>query len=102
MPRLDKIRQHLAAEPNDVLLNYTLAMELSKLGMIAEGREAFARVRQLDLNYVPAYFQEGQMLAGAGQVEAAREILQRGITVARQVRDDHALREMTEFLDGLA
>lgn len=101
MPRLDKIRQHLAAEPNDVLLNYTLAMELAKLGMIPEGREAFARVRQLDANYVPAWFQEGQMLAGAGQTEVAREILQQGITVARRVRDDHALGEMTEFLAGL-
>ncbi|MCA8998369.1 MAG: hypothetical protein KDA80_15330 [Planctomycetaceae bacterium] len=101
MSRLAKIQERLAAEPNDAFLNYSYAMELSKAGEMEQARQAFARVRQIDANYVPAYFQEGQMLAGQGFVPEAQQILREGIAVAKLTGDTHALGEMTEFLDSL-
>lgn len=101
MNRKEKIEERLRSDPDDVFLNYSYAMELSKEGDVAAASQAFKRVRELDPRYVPAYFQEGQMLASEGEVDSAREILQQGIAVARQVGDSHALGEMTEFLETL-
>jgi len=102
MTRREKIEERLRDDPNDLFLNYSYAMELAKVADVAGARQAFQKVRSLDPNYVPAYFQEGQMLAHAEEIENAREILNQGIVIARQVRDDHALAEMTDFLDSLS
>ncbi len=99
--RREKLEARLQEDPHDVFLNYSYAMELAKTGDVPAAGQAFETVLALDSRYVPAYFQQGQMLAGAGLIAEARAILQRGIQVARAVRDDHALGEMTEFLDGL-
>lgn len=101
MNRREKIEERLRSDPDDIFLNYTYAMELSKEEDLTAARNAFARVRQLDPDYVSAYFQEGQLLGGHGETEAAREILQSGILVARRLGDSHALGEMTEYLESL-
>ncbi len=101
MSRRQKIEDRLQIDPDDVFLNYSYAMELAKLGEEPAARAAYLRVRELDPNYVPGYFQEGQFLAGVGDLENARTVLQAGITVARRIGDSHAVGEMTEFLQGL-
>ena len=101
MSKREKIESMLQDSPDDVFLNYAFAMELAKESNIEEARAAFDKVRKLDPNYVPAYFQEGQMLAQEDEIDAARSILEAGIKVARSVGDDHALGEMTEYLESL-
>jgi len=101
MTRREKIEERLKSSPDDVFLNYTYAMELTKLGAADDAWKVFQRVRQLDPEYVSAYFQEGQLLAGEGKTAEARSVLQAGIQVARSLGDSHALGEMTDFLDGL-
>lgn len=91
----------LVAEPDDVFLHYALAMAYAAEG---DRNEALARLQQVidrDADYVAAYFQRGQLLAEAGQSEAAREVATRGIDVARKVGDAHAAEEMTGFLETL-
>ncbi|WP_437187681.1 hypothetical protein SH668x_001087 [Planctomicrobium sp. SH668] len=101
MNRLEKIEERLKVDPDDIFLNYSYAMELSKGIDVEATRAAFSKVRQLDSNYVSAYFQEGQFLAGQELLNEAREILREGITVAKRIGDGHALGEITEFLDNL-
>lgn len=101
MTRKEKIEARLQEDPNDVFLNYSYALELAKLGEETAAKAAFARVREIDLNYVAGYFQEGQFLAGLGETEAARAILTSGIAIAKKVGDSHAQGEMTDFLDNL-
>jgi len=101
MTRREKIEERLKVDPDDTFLNYSYAMELSKEGETDLARNAFQKVRDLDPNYVSAYFQEGQMLAAQEEPAAAREILLAGIDVARRIGDSHALGEMTEFLNQL-
>ena len=101
MSRREKMESMLQDSPEDVFLNYAFAMELAKEGEIQEARAAFAKVRTLQPEYVPAYFQEAQMLAQDDQINEAREILEIGIKVAQETGDDHALGEMTEFAETL-
>jgi len=102
MTRREKIEELLKTDPTDVFLNYSYAMELAKLNEIDLARQFFQKVRDLDSNYVSAYFQEGQMLAAQAEPDAARQILQSGIEVARKIGDDHARGEMSDFLQSLS
>ena len=91
----------LESEPEDVFLNYALAKAYVAEGDVESGLERFDRVISLDSNYVAAYFQKGQVLADRGDLEAARDIVGRGLEVAQRTGDAHAHREMTEFLASL-
>jgi tetratricopeptide (TPR) repeat protein len=93
--------QMLQSDADDIFLNYALAMAMLSEGDDDAGISQLQHVIDLDPNYVPAHFQKGQAQARAGRIEEARETLQRGIRVARQVRDSHAEGEMTGFLESL-
>lgn len=88
----------LQDDPDDVFLNYALAKACAAEGNLAEALARFDRVIGLDPNYVAAYFQKGQALAEAQQLPEAREVLSRGIEVARRTGDAHAEAEMAAFL----
>ncbi|MBA3312622.1 MAG: tetratricopeptide repeat protein [Planctomycetota bacterium] len=101
MSRRQQIEALLKDDPDDTFLNYALAKELVGAGDVEAGIAAFDRVLSLDPDYVPAYFQKAQTLASEGDVEAARDVLVRGIDVAQRVGDSHANGEMTAYLDTL-
>ncbi len=99
-PRMAQIEAMLADEPNDAELRYFLAMEYLSAGDEATGA---AKLRELTATsaYVPAFLQAGQLLNRLGQVDEACQILRKGIELARQQRNDHALSEMQGLLDSI-
>lgn len=101
MSRREQLTQMLQSDVNDIFLNYALAMAMLSEGDDDAGINQLQRVIEINPEYVPAHFQKGQALARAGRTEEAREVLQRGILVARKVRDHHAEGEMTGFLESL-
>lgn len=101
MSRMEQIQKMLAAEPEDVFLNFGLAMEYAKAGKIEEALAQFDRVVEIDPDYVPAHFQKGSTLAGVGRIDEARTVLQNGIQVALRTGNSHAAGEMNELLQTL-
>jgi Flp pilus assembly protein TadD len=101
MNRLDQLQQMLQDSPDDTFLLYALAMEQRSAGDDEAALTGLDRVLAVDSDYVAAYFQKGQILAGLDRLEQARQVLQQGITIARGVGDDHAAAEMTEFLASI-
>ena len=97
MSRRKQLEQFLKSEPDDVFLNYALAMQLVAEGEEACGLDQLDAVIRLDADYVAAYFQKAQILSHQGEIELARDVLSDGIAVARRVGDAHAEAEMTEF-----
>lgn len=101
MTRREQLEQLLVADPDDVFLQYAVAMAYS-----SEGDDA-ACLRKLETlienapDYVAAYFQSGQLLATNGHTAEARSIVERGIEAARRVGDEHAESEMMGFLETL-
>jgi predicted Zn-dependent protease len=101
LPSRRQLEELLESEPDDVFLRYALAKACISEGDIPSGLARFQDVIDRQPDYVPAYFQAGQALAENGRLDEARQIVSRGIGVARRVGDQHALSEMTEFLDSL-
>jgi predicted Zn-dependent protease len=101
MPRRDQLLELLKSDPDDVFLLYALAMACLSDGEIQEGLQLFDRVIERDPNYVAAYFQKGQVLARESTAQEARDVIRRGIEVARRMEDEHAAGEMTAFLETL-
>ena len=101
MSRRRQIEEMLASDPDDVFLKYALANELAKEGDAGAAIAAYVRIIEEHPDYVPAYFQQGQFLAGEGDTAGARDVVLRGIAVASRTGDAHAAAEMAGFLDTL-
>ncbi len=101
MTRRQKLERMLEKSPQDTFLNFGLAMELAKEGMIEEALAQFDRVLQIDPSYLTAYFQKGSTLINAGRVPDARTALIAGIAAARTLGDTHTQSEMQAMLDSI-
>ena len=101
MPSREQIEKLLKAEPDDVFLNFALAMELKKADLTDEAIVRFDRVIQLDSTYTAAYYHKGNTLIALGRNEEAKPILQTGVEASRQAGNAHAESEMQALLDGI-
>ena len=97
--RLADLLDMTRKSPQKALYWYALAMEHRGRGQLAEAQAAFARCREVDAAYVPAYFQYGVTLDEAGARAKAVAMLRQGIQVASQKGDQHAAGEMTGQLE---
>ncbi len=99
MPSREQIEKLLAAEPDDLFLNFALAMELAKGDTKAPALQRFRRVIELDADYSPAYYQQGRLLLTLDRPDEARAVLTAGVEAARRSDDQHAAAEMNELLE---
>jgi predicted Zn-dependent protease len=102
MTRLDKLQAMLADSPEDEFLNYALAMEFVSSGRDEDAINGFARVRQLSPQHSAACFQQSQILARLGRLDEARAAATAGVAAARAQGDQHAVEEISGFLDSLS
>lgn len=101
MSRREKLEKLLAAEPDDVFLNFGLAMELAKEGSHESALARFDRVLQLDPNYHAAHYHKAATLVELGRTDEARQVLSAGLTATRVVGNTHAESEMADLLASL-
>ena len=99
--RRERIEQMLTEDPSDLFLRYSLALELEKEGEHERSLELLRGLMANDTPYVPAFFMAGQQLARLNRLEEVREVVTSGIEQASQQGEDHAAREMSEFLASL-
>ena len=88
----------LASGPEDVFLNFSLAMEYVKAGRQEEAVTQFARVTDLDPDYIAAYSQQAAALIALGRKDEAQVVLREGIEAAERTGDTHAAQQMNETL----
>ena len=101
MSRLSQLQQMLADEPDDLFLNYALGMEHQKLGEAKAALRQFTVMNDRFPEHVAAWHQRGRLLMDLGEVAAARDILEQGISVAQRTGDSHAAGEMQGLLELL-
>ena len=101
MPRIDQLAKMLDSEPNDVFLNFAMAMEYLKAERFDDALSQFTRVTEIDPDYCVGYFQHANTFVRMGQKDKARAKLEKGIAAAKRTSNNHAASEMTEALNLL-
>jgi predicted RNA polymerase sigma factor len=99
--RLAMLEQVLAKGSSDPFHHYAHAMELRSVGRREDALAAFGAVTERFADYVPTYLMAAQLAGELGRRDEARAFCERGIDTARRRRDDHALSELTTFLQTL-
>ncbi|KHJ36912.1 putative enzyme of heme biosynthesis [Pedobacter glucosidilyticus] len=99
--RLERLLEFFNNEPNDPFLKYALATEYVRLS-----NEDLALKFYLDLvknheDYVGTYYHLGKLYEGLNQKEEALKIYEKGIQVARKIKDQHALNELLGVFNNL-
>lgn len=101
MSRLDQLRALLKDQPDDLFLNFGLAMELLGEGRLQDALAAFDRVIGLDADHVPAHQQKAHTLMQMGRRDHAAQALKEGIQAARRSGNAHAADEMQKTLSAM-
>ena len=99
--RLAFLEKLTAEGTEDPLAWYGLAMEYRKLERWDEALQTFTTLRTRQPDYVAMYLMCGQMLAGLGRAEEAREWMTTGIETAKKKGDGHAVSELESALGEL-
>lgn len=100
--RIEAIRGLLTKSPDDVFLQYSLAMELLAAERFDEAVAAFDRCLELDEQYLPAYVEAGKASRSAGRNDVASEYFTRAMALAETLGDAHAQDAIRQQLEGLA
>lgn len=98
MTRIDQIKKMLHIAPEDVFLNFSLAMEYESAGQTDEALRQYDRTIELDENYLTAHVRKGRLLVSNHRLAEAREVLSRAAEVARAAGDTHMLDTVNQML----
>jgi len=101
MSRREQLEVMLADSPEDTFLRYALAMELENEDENERSLELHRGLMNDTPPYVPSFFMSGQQLADLDRTDEAIEILKAGIKQAGEQGNEHAAKEMTQFLESL-
>jgi len=92
--RIHQILAFLADTPNDPFLNYALAQEWWKAGEKENAILKYWWLIEQHPHYVATYYHLGKCLIDKGEKELAMEIFDKGIEIARSMKEQHALSEL--------
>lgn len=96
------IEEMLVKNPQDIFLNYALAMEFKSAKDVDKALSQLDKVIALDKAYIAAYFQKGELLMQIGQSKSALVFLQKGKELALQSNDTRTAGEFSELILALA
>ncbi|MEI6507385.1 MAG: tetratricopeptide repeat protein [Bacteroidota bacterium] len=99
--RLEKLKEMLIIEPDDLFLKYAMAMELQGVADVENAQKIFEEIINIDKNHVASFYQLGKIFENKGQDEKAIEIFERGLDAAKAKNDQRASREIKAALDEL-
>jgi Tfp pilus assembly protein PilF len=100
--RIVKLKEFLAADPNDTFVRHALALECLALGEEGTARRLLEEVLERDADAVGSYYQLGKLLERAGEVTAALQWYERGMEAARRTGEKRAYNELRTAYDDLA
>lgn len=96
--RKEQILTMLVSEPNDVFLNYALAMEYIATYNFKEAEEQLKNVLLINPSYLPCFYQLGQVYEKLNLIDMALNYYKQGIDLAKLQNNNKALGELTEAI----
>jgi Tfp pilus assembly protein PilF len=101
MDRIEKLLDFLKASPNDNFLKHALALEYIKLNEDSKARELFEQILSASPDYIGSYYHLAKLLQRAGETEAAIHWYEKGMTAAKEAKDQHAYNELQAAYEDL-
>ena len=101
MERIDKLKEYLHASPKDSFLRHALALEYIKLGDDAAAKNIFENLLHDDNAYVGSYYHLAKLLERNNEISAAVAWYEKGMEVAKAVKDNHAYNELQAAYEDL-
>jgi tetratricopeptide (TPR) repeat protein len=98
LPRKELIFDMLVKEPNDVFLNYALAMEHLSTEEWKEADLQLKKVLGIKTDYLPCYYQLGQVNEKLGHTDIALDYYKKGVEIATSQNNTKALGELKEAI----
>ena len=96
--RKDQVLEMLKAEPNDVFLNYALAVEFESLGLLEESAKQFLRTLEIKPDNFACYYQLGRVNEKMKHEKRALEYFKKGLEIASEKNDKKAINEFNEAI----
>ena len=98
LPRKELIFDMLVKEPNDVFLNYALAMEHLSAEEFKEAEAQLRKVLNIKTDYLPCYYQLGQVNEKLNNIDLALSYYKQGVEIAKSQNNTKALGELNEAI----
>ena len=95
MDRLARLKQLLDESPTDDFLLFAIAKEYEAGGDLLAARSHYKQLLRANPEYVGAYYHLGKLHESMENHSEALDQYKRGMTVARQVEDEHSYRELS-------
>lgn len=101
MERMDKLKEMIAAYPNDCFSRHALALEYMKLGQTSSAIDEMEQLLLIDPNYIGTYYHLAKAYQKLDNLVIALEILEKGIRIAVNLSSENDLRELKNALQQL-
>ena len=98
LSRKEQILNMLVSEPHDVFLNYALAMEHLSAEEFKEADLQLKKVLDIKADYLPCYYQLGQVNEKLGNNNIALTYYKQGVDIAKSQNNHKALGELNEAI----
>jgi len=99
--RLESLLNLYEKEPEDSFLMYGIALEYTSQKNYEEAEKYFKKLLTSNPAYVPAYMQYARLKENQNEIYEAKNIYKQGIKIAKGAGENHAAKEMEDFLDEL-
>lgn len=99
--RLEKLLEFIKNEPDDEFLKYALATEYLRLDDTDKALEYYEDLVNNHPNYVGTYYHLGKLYETLSRKPDAIATYEKGMKIAREKRDNHALSELQAVYNEL-
>lgn len=98
--RITQLLEFYQEDPHDPFNLYALALEYLKSDA-EKAREHFDRLLNIHAGYLPTYYHAAKLYEARGEKEKAKEVFEKGISLAGKLHDAKAMRELKAAYDEL-
>ncbi len=98
--RISILKSFLKSEPEDPFNWYALAMEYKATNPI-KCKEHLEHLLKYFSSYLATYYQVAELLIEESKINEAKEVLEKGIALARSQHDRNTLRELQNLLNNM-
>lgn len=98
LPRKEMIFDMLVKEPNDVFLNYALAMEYLATSDFELAEAQLQKTLVIEPGYLPCFYQLGQVWEKLGNTGKALNFYKQGLELAKSQNNRKAQGELSEAI----